>query len=132
MQQVRGLASQGLELREKAAIKVRQPLSSFTVATQLHQEFSDILKDELNVKEIKVGIEVTLDTVVSPELKEEGILRELVRRVQNWRKEQGFKITDNPRYTMMLSPEEAAVEKKYRTKLLEATGLSDLEINTDA
>jgi isoleucyl-tRNA synthetase len=40
------------------------------------------------------GITVALDIVVSPELKKEGIARELVNRIQNIRKESGFEVTD--------------------------------------
>jgi isoleucyl-tRNA synthetase len=40
------------------------------------------------------GITVALDIVISPELKKEGIARELVNRIQNIRKESGFEVTD--------------------------------------
>jgi isoleucyl-tRNA synthetase len=39
------------------------------------------------------GITVALDIVISPELKKEGIARELVR-IQNIRKDSGFEVTD--------------------------------------
>ncbi len=40
------------------------------------------------------GITVALDITISPELKEEGIARELVNRIQNIRKDSGFEVTD--------------------------------------
>jgi len=40
------------------------------------------------------GITVALDIVISPELKKEGIARELVNRIQNLRKDSGFEVTD--------------------------------------
>ncbi len=40
------------------------------------------------------GITVALDIVISPELKKEGIARELVNRIQNIRKDSGFEVTD--------------------------------------
>ncbi|MGA9637173.1 isoleucine--tRNA ligase [Flavobacterium sp.] len=40
------------------------------------------------------GITVALDIVISPELKSEGISRELVNRIQNIRKDSGFEVTD--------------------------------------
>ena len=40
------------------------------------------------------GITVALDITISPELKEEGIARELVNRIQNIRKDTGFEVTD--------------------------------------
>ncbi|MCI4443305.1 MAG: isoleucine--tRNA ligase [Lentimicrobium sp.] len=40
------------------------------------------------------GITVALDITISDELKEEGIARELVNRIQNIRKDSGFEVTD--------------------------------------
>lgn len=40
------------------------------------------------------GITVALDITISSELKEEGIARELVNRIQNIRKDSGFEVTD--------------------------------------
>ncbi|MDT8414953.1 MAG: isoleucine--tRNA ligase [Flavobacteriaceae bacterium] len=40
------------------------------------------------------GITVALDKTISPELKNEGIARELVNRIQNLRKDSGFEVTD--------------------------------------
>jgi isoleucyl-tRNA synthetase len=40
------------------------------------------------------GVVVALDTHVSPELKQEGQAREVVRRVQDLRKTAGFEISD--------------------------------------
>jgi len=40
------------------------------------------------------GITVALDITITQELKEEGIARELVNRIQNLRKDSGFEVTD--------------------------------------
>ena len=40
------------------------------------------------------GITVALDTTLSPELKNEGIAREIVNRIQNLRKDSAFDVTD--------------------------------------
>ena len=40
------------------------------------------------------GITVALDITISKELKQEGIARELVNRIQNIRKDSGFEVTD--------------------------------------
>jgi isoleucyl-tRNA synthetase len=40
------------------------------------------------------GITVALDITISSELKQEGIARELVNRIQNIRKDSGFEVTD--------------------------------------
>jgi isoleucyl-tRNA synthetase len=131
MQRVRDIASTGLQLREKASIKVRQPLGRLTIDNALPDELANILKDELNVKEIVVGESVELDTEITPELREEGLYRELVRRIQDMRKEQGLVIADRPDFTLALAGEEAVVARKHSGALIEATNLSTLTI-TDA
>lgn len=67
---------------------------------------------EIQVKDIpgwtvatEDGITVALDTTVTPELKYEGIARELVNRVQNLRKDSGFEVTDRIAITMDTSDE---------------------------
>lgn len=40
------------------------------------------------------GVTVALDVTISPELKSEGIAREIVNRIQNLRKDSGFEVTD--------------------------------------
>ena len=55
----------------------------------------DLIKDEVNVKEVifddTLQADVELDTTITPELKEEGMFRELIRFVQEMRKKLGFK-----------------------------------------
>tara|TARA_B100001765_G_scaffold115347_1_gene71852 strand:- start:9155 stop:12562 length:3408 start_codon:yes stop_codon:yes gene_type:complete len=46
------------------------------------------------------GITVALDVTITPELKNEGIARELVNRIQNLRKESGFEVTDRIAITL--------------------------------
>ncbi len=95
MKQVRELIELGLNQREQAKIKVRQPLSEFTVQGKgLPKEMAEIIQDELNVKKVSVGKENRIDTNITPELKLEGIAREIVRAVQVLRKENGLEITD--------------------------------------
>lgn len=40
-------------------------------------------------------IGVVLDTHITPELKEEGYVREILSKVQNMRKDNGFEVLDN-------------------------------------
>lgn len=46
------------------------------------------------------GTTVALDVTISPELKKEGIARELVNRIQNMRKDSGFEVTDRIEVTI--------------------------------
>ena len=48
---------------------------------------------------------VALDTNITPELKNEGIARELVNRIQNLRKDKKFEVTDKIRVKIQSHPE---------------------------
>jgi isoleucyl-tRNA synthetase len=56
------------------------------------------------------GITVALDITISSELKQEGIARELVNRIQNIRKDSGFEVTDKIKVVLQQNAElQAAV-----------------------
>jgi isoleucyl-tRNA synthetase len=95
MDQVRDYVNQGLAIRAKAGIKVRQPLASVTVpATGTVFDFAPILQDELNVKSVIVGKDVQLDTEITDDLQREGLARELIRQVQITRKAAELQVND--------------------------------------
>jgi len=95
MQTVRDLCTEGNALRKKNNIPVRQPLATFTINKENLDSFYDLIKDELNVKNIKVDKEISLDMNITPELKKEGDYRELIRAVQDMRKAQNLLPSDN-------------------------------------
>jgi isoleucyl-tRNA synthetase len=53
-----------------------------------------IIKDELNVKEVRSGPDFELDTVITRELRLEGLARDAVRAIQDERKRAGLSIED--------------------------------------
>lgn len=100
METVRDYVNQGLSLRAKAGLKVRQPLASVTVPKiGEHVDFESILTEELNVKMVKVGTDVLLDEVLTPELKQEGQMREVIRHVQALRKAAGLNVDDRIKWS---------------------------------
>jgi isoleucyl-tRNA synthetase len=97
MNEVREIVNQGLQLRSKTGIKVRQPLQVLSIKYKVSSmELADIIKEELNVKEIKVnssqGENVTLDTKITEDLRLEGQAREIIRCIQQMRKEAGYEV----------------------------------------
>ncbi|MFA6391635.1 MAG: isoleucine--tRNA ligase [Patescibacteria group bacterium] len=115
MQRIRDIAELAHSARAEAKIKVRQPLSQLVIASEFKEEFSDILQDELNVKEVtklhqkhdgklpggsdwikkdETEIKISLDITLTDELVEEGILREIVRQINSVRKKAGLTIQD--------------------------------------
>jgi isoleucyl-tRNA synthetase len=100
----RELITQGLAQRAKAGIKVRQPLARaiITIPSQFI-EFSDdelvnVIADELNVKEITtiIGKEalISIDTKLTKSLQKEGLAREIIRHIQQTRKDAGLNVED--------------------------------------
>ncbi len=102
MKKVREVVEVGLAKRDESGIKVRQPLAKLKVAGPdlgLGEEYLHLIKEELNLKEVEVeerqgDLEVVLDTNLTPELIQEGIKRELVRLINNMRKDLGLSISD--------------------------------------
>lgn len=108
MELLREVITQGLSLRAKAGVKVRQPLSkvnitgadtSFLGGNDKNSSFYlSILYEELNVRSHKLTtgdkLEVSLDMNITPELKREGMMREVIRQVQNTRKNTGLEVDD--------------------------------------
>ncbi|MDQ6637524.1 MAG: isoleucine--tRNA ligase [Candidatus Dormibacteraeota bacterium] len=94
MAEARQAVVEGLAARDSARLKVRQPLQSVTLPREFRPELAAIIGDELNVKEVRSGPQFLLDTEISEELRLEGLARDLIRRVQDLRKQSGLQIED--------------------------------------
>ncbi|MCD6528432.1 isoleucine--tRNA ligase [bacterium] len=97
MNWVRNIVALALAERIKNKIKVRQPLKKLKIKNQqikIEKELLELIKEEVNIKEIifdpEIKTEIELDTEITPELKEEGLLREIIHHIQIMRKKAGF------------------------------------------
>jgi isoleucyl-tRNA synthetase len=138
MKEVRRIASLALEARMKAKINVRQPLATLTVkiaqddakGLSKNQQLTALILDEINVKEIvfdeTIAADVELDTALTPELREEGIVREFIRAIQDLRKEKGLTIQDRALLTIDADATVTGLITKNKSAIVTATLLKDI------
>lgn len=132
MKAIRHLINIGLSVRAENNLKVRQPLAKATLQG-MYKDFPEglleILKEELNVKDLvihdknpqpaKTFVEnleennfsqlyrIELDLKLTPELRREGLMREIVRHVQNARKKAELNVDDRIELSLVTADEEA-------------------------
>jgi len=111
------LARQIVELvhgkRKEEKIKVRQPLSKLRIKNlelRIKDEILNIIKDEINVKEIEIEIGkgtlgIELDSKITQELKKEGEAREIIRKIQEERKKLGTTLDERVNVVLDKWPE---------------------------
>jgi isoleucyl-tRNA synthetase len=128
MEKVREYVTFGLGVRAKERIKVRQPLAKLEIPVMgEHVDFVEILSEELNVKEIALGKEFAIDLEISEALKKEGLVRELIRHIQNARKDAGLNIDD--RISLIVSTENNEMNSAidyYETMIKDETLASEI------
>jgi isoleucyl-tRNA synthetase len=124
----REVINDGLRQRAAAGIKVRQPLKEIrfehapAIFEKVDFEYEYMIMQELNVKAVSYNtaagdLVITLDTEITPELKREGLMREVVRHVQSARKAAGLNVDDH--IDLVLSTEDkelkAAIDEHAET-----------------
>lgn len=150
MAELRAGINSGLAERAKAGVKVRQPLAlaTFTLkhpfAVEHEAQFVEIAAEELNVKAVELVVAAddgqtncVLDTNLTVELRREGVMRELVRNIQQARKNAELNVDD--RIELSLSSEDEQVkavlnDQQLRDILLHETltaKLSDSVVETN-
>ncbi|MBI2049099.1 MAG: class I tRNA ligase family protein, partial [Parcubacteria group bacterium] len=136
----RALVSKALEARAKAGIKVRQPLALLKIRNPKSEirnngELAQLIKEEVNVKEVVFGAEieddVALDTEITPELKKEGQVRELIRAIQGLRKQNN--LTPDEEAMLVIGTNEAGKDfmRENEAALKEATTLRMIDFRED-
>ncbi|OGF61638.1 hypothetical protein A2662_00050 [Candidatus Giovannonibacteria bacterium RIFCSPHIGHO2_01_FULL_45_33] len=137
MTEVRRIVGLALEARQKANIKVRQPLQKLTVKSEIlkktDKDFLELIKNEANIKDIifdsSLKDAVLLDINITPELREEGIIRDLIREIQSARKTAGFTRKDKVSAVLELPKEIFEAAKKYEKVLAKETNLKSVKIS---
>jgi isoleucyl-tRNA synthetase len=126
------IVSQALKEREDKKLNVRQPLRMLAIGTtDVYgaetpgiNEFLELIKDEVNVKEVRFesGVGVSLDTTVTEELLQEGLVREVRRLLQGARKDANLAPADSVTRAVIEAPsDEIAILKQFVGELSGAT-----------
>ena len=160
MARTRELINTGLSLRMKKderqeSIKVRQPLQFASYAgAKLDDYYEQIMTEELNVKEIRhidnlseylADYDVTsgnggedvwmeVSKKITPELKREGLMREVIRFVQSARKKAGLNVDDRINLTLLTQNRELtdAIAEYRDTIYTETLVVGDTVTSTNA
>lgn len=132
MDVVRKIVEAGLAARAEAGIKIRQPLQSYStsLAERIDLGLVEIIKEELNIKELGFGKD-RLETELTPELIQEGIARELVRNINLERKKQKFTINDNA--NVLISTDDQNIIsaiQKFKDQIQKDTLSTDIKVES--
>ncbi len=142
---VRDVINEGLSQRAAAGIKVRQPLSDlwiknapavFDIEDDISRHlYETILKEELNIKAVwyttgEGPLEVKLELTITPELKREGLMREVIRQVQAARKSAGLNVDDRIRLSLTTNDQQLqqAIEEHLETITAETLAVEVAEV----
>lgn len=123
MREARLIVERTHALRKEAGLNVRQPLAAITVTSSQvkpSQKILDVIAEEVNVKQViwQTGseMEVVLDTAITKSLRSEGEAREIVRKIQNARKNEQTPINHAITVHLPAWPKEYESEIKAKVK----------------
>lgn len=131
MQLARDIVELGMSARKESGLKVRQPLATVAIArVTLSDAYFGLIADELNIHTVQVvddiatlagawvvreesHMHVAICTDLTDELVTEAILRELVRAINQIRKEKGY--TREHRITVAYATESDLIQSVFAT-----------------
>ncbi len=126
MRVARDVVTAALEARTKSGIKVRQPVAG-VFGPELGNELSAVVLDELNAKTYVVSDAVSIDTVLTSELIVEGAVRELMRAVQDMRKQADLTPSDIVTLTIATDESGQRAIVAHRDLLQKTVNASDVQ-----
>jgi isoleucyl-tRNA synthetase len=152
MESLRQVIEVALALRSYKKLGARQPLSELryemTVKRKnISEEMLHLIEDEVNVKKVSCepikenpqtsileekgwlfidsgGVKIALDFNITPALKEEGDLRELLRKIQDMRKEKGLSVNDSA--TLTATDDLKDLISRHEKEIKAATHLTEI------
>ena len=124
MEATRQVVSEALGIRVLHNLKIRQPLNRLYIDSDT-KLFDDLIVDEINIKSVQKGkpeitetgnfinsSKIWLETTVTEDLRLEGIAREMIRKIQDLRKEYNLSVKDKVTVTYLdHSDNKKAVQK---------------------
>ncbi len=134
---LREVIAKALAKRAEAGIKVRQPIASLKIKnkkSKIKNGLVELIKEEVNVKEIivdeTISEEIELDTTLTEELLEEGFVRELIRCAQELRKQAGLLPAQRVILYVEADPGVIEIVQKFSRELIHKTGAERLEVGS--
>jgi isoleucyl-tRNA synthetase len=139
---VREIVTAGLKIRSDEGIKVRQPLQKLKIKNEklkIEENLIELIKDELNVKEIEFQIngkkdnnwELEYDLEITQELKDEGLMRDIMRQIQDMRKKAGCKPEDKIVIYYFVSGDLASLISREKQGFLSQVGAEDMILSKE-
>jgi isoleucyl-tRNA synthetase len=116
--------------------RIKDLISSGEISIELGGKKEVIAKEEVQIlQETAEGfvagsegeLTVILDTRLTPELRDEGLARELVNRIQNFRKDSGLRVSDRIELSFRAPEEVSVVFDKFRDHICMETLAEKLE-----
>lgn len=145
MELVKQIAETFHSIRAQEGLKVRQPLKELQIKTSLElgDNYLTLLEDELNIERVFLvdvltqgeyrrlaeltGVSLSGDIELTQDLKDKGVVRELIRFINAMRKEAGLKPSDSPVETYNTKSDYLkSVIVKYKAELMTGTSAGDL------